>query len=149
MSRIDDVRKYHHKGVKGDRKAVKTAYGLLRTLREEDPENALIEAYYGSVQALLARDAEKPLAKADLAEAGLASLNRAVGMDPENKEIRLIRANVCMRLPDSYFRCAATALEDFRYLAERERASPGFLTKSQKEDVKKGIRKLTKEERPR
>lgn len=146
---VDDMKKYHRKGVGGDKKAVQSAYGLLRTLREDDPENALLEAYYGSVQALLARDAEKPLAKADLAEAGLQSLHRAVAMDPDNKEIRLIRAHVCMRLPDSYFRCAATALEDFRYLYAREKESPGYLSKSQKEEVKKCIKRLTREEGPR
>ena len=146
---FEEMKKHHHKAVAGDRKAVKAALDLVQKLKELDPENALIEAYRGSVHALLARDAAKTLEKAELAEEGLDALNRAVALDPENKEIRLIRAHVCMRLPDSYFRCAAVALEDFRHLAARDEESPGFLTKKQKEEVMKCIRRLTKKEVPR
>jgi len=69
--------------------------------------------------ALLGRDAAHPLEKAEKAQEGLDALNRAVSMDPTRKEIRLLRAHVCLRLPESFFRCSGTAIEDFTFLLER------------------------------
>ncbi|WP_248893754.1 hypothetical protein [Bacillus methanolicus] len=70
------------KGVDGDKKAVKIAYEIFLKLRKTEPDNALIEAYYGSTLALLGRDAVQPLEKADKAQEGLDSLNQAISMDP-------------------------------------------------------------------
>ena len=64
---------------------------MLLKLREAEPDNALIEAYYGSTLVLLGRDAVKILEKVDKAEEGLDALNRAVSLDSNHKEIRLLR----------------------------------------------------------
>lgn len=143
MSRFEEVKKLFRKAIEGDRKAVVNAYNLLEAERRSEPDNALFEAYNGSLLALKARDAVKPLEKADLAQAGLDSLQRAVELDPQHKEIRLLRANVCMRLPDSYFRCANTALDDFRLLLSRNQQSPGYLSSKQVEEIKRCIKQLT------
>ncbi|TLS50654.1 hypothetical protein FE782_18285 [Paenibacillus antri] len=117
---LEEAKRLHSRGVDGDKKAVKNANEILRKLRELEPDNALIEAYYGSSMALLGRDAAHPLEKAEKAQEGLDALHRAVSMDPTRKEIRLLRAHVCLRLPESFFRCSATAIEDFTYLLEKK-----------------------------
>lgn len=130
-----EAKKLHNKGVDGDKKAVKSANHELLKLREAEPDNALIEAYYGSSLALLARDAVKPLEKADKAQAGLDALNRAVTLDPNHKEIRLLRANVCLHLPESFFHCSKTAIEDFTFLLDRYQENSSYLTQKQVSEI--------------
>jgi lipopolysaccharide biosynthesis regulator YciM len=131
MKQFEEGKKVLMKGVDGDKKAVKTAYEIFLSLRKSEPGNALIEAYYGSTLALLGRDAVQPLEKADKAQEGLDSLNKAISMDPSQKDIRLLRANVCMRLPESFFHCTQTAIEDFSFLLDRYKENPNYLTNKQ------------------
>ncbi|MCH5583951.1 hypothetical protein MK805_03110 [Shimazuella sp. AN120528] len=119
------------KGLDGDKDAVKIACEIFSELRKTEPDNALIEAYYGTVLALLGRDAVQPLEKADKAQEGLNSLNRAVSLDSNHKEIRLLRANVCLRLPESFFYCSQTAIEDFSFLLDRYKEDSSYLTDEQ------------------
>jgi lipopolysaccharide biosynthesis regulator YciM len=134
-----EAKMLHNKGVDGDKKAVKIANEELLKLRETEPDNALIEAYYGSSLALLARDAVKPLEKADKAQEGLDALNRAVTLDPNQKEIRLLRANVCLRLPESFFQCSKTAIEDFSFLLDRNQESSSYLTQTQVSEILRNL----------
>lgn len=132
---LTEIKKLHGEGVDGDQKAVKSANEKLAKLRRSQPGNAIIEAYYGSSLALLARDAVKLLVKEELARESLEALNRAVALDPNHKEVRLIRANVCLRLPDSYFETAQTAIEDFSFLLNRNQATEGYLTPNEVKEV--------------
>jgi tetratricopeptide (TPR) repeat protein len=137
---FEQAKKLLYKGIDGDKKAVKSANQELLKLREAEPDNALIEAYYGSSLALLARDAVKPLEKADKAQEGLDALHRAVSLDPNQKEIRLLRANVCLRLPESFFHCSNTAIEDFSFLLERYQESSSYLTQKQVSEILRNLR---------
>ncbi|TXK79808.1 hypothetical protein [Paenibacillus sp. N3.4] len=134
-----EAKKLHNDGIDGDKKAVKSANEKLLKLRETEPDNALIEAYYGSSLALLARDAVKPLEKEEKALEGLDALNRAVTLDPNQKEIRLLRANVCLRLPESYFHCSKTAIEDFSFLLDRYQESSSYLSQKQVREVLRNL----------
>ncbi|WP_227551646.1 hypothetical protein [Metabacillus sediminilitoris] len=131
MNQFEEGKKVLMKGVDGDKKSVKNAYEIFLKLRNIEPDNALIEAYYGSTLALLGRDAVQPLEKADKAQEGLDSLNQAISMDPNQKEIRMLRANVCLRLPESFFHCTQTAIEDYSFLLERYKKDPSYLTNTQ------------------
>jgi hypothetical protein len=71
----------------------------FQVIQKMKHDNSLIEAYDGSTLALLGRDAVQPLEKADKVQERLDSLNQAISMDPNQKEIRLLRANVCQQLP--------------------------------------------------
>ncbi|MEW6624053.1 MAG: hypothetical protein AB1420_13145 [Bacillota bacterium] len=53
------------------------------------------------------------------ANEGLARLDSAVNKAPDNVQFGILRANVCYRLPEAFFHRMATAIEDFRYLAQR------------------------------
>jgi hypothetical protein len=140
-ARLDAAIKRHSKATQGDRQAAADAYAQLSELRKADPNDALLEAYYGSSLALMARDETRILDKADKANLALASLDRAVTMAPGNVVIRLIRANVCLRLPEDFFGRTQTAINDFNELLTRNQKKPGFLTPVQHKEVLQGLAK--------
>ena len=132
---FEKAKSLHNNGVDGNKKAVIKANEILLKLREAEPENALIEAYYGSTLVLLGRDAVKILERADKAQEGLDALDRAVSLDSNNQEIRLLRGNICLRLPESLFHCSGTAIEDFTFLLDHYKESSNSLTPKQVRDV--------------
>lgn len=135
MKQFMEAKKLHNNGVDGDKKAVIKANEMLLKLREAEPKNALIEAYYGSTLVLLGRDAVKILERADKAQEGLDVLNRAVSLDSNHKEIRLLRGNICLRLPESFFHCSETAIEDFTFLLDCYNENSNYLTPKQVREV--------------
>lgn len=128
---FDEAVKLHRKGVQGDKKAAAAAHAHFAELRTADPANALVEAYYGSTLALLGRDAVHPLERSENVQLGLEALDRAVEMNPHKKTIRLIRANVCLRIPEEFFQRSQTAVEDYNYVLEKHRIKPDLLTREQ------------------
>ncbi|WP_191559277.1 tetratricopeptide repeat protein [Metabacillus idriensis] len=139
MKQFEEAKTLHYNGVDGDKKAVIKANGMLLKLREAEPENALIEAYYGSTLVLLGRDAVKILERADKAQEGLDALNRAVSLDSNHKEIRLLRGNICLRLPESFFHCSETAIEDFTFLLDHYKENSNYLTPKQVREVLRNL----------
>ncbi|MFC5530398.1 hypothetical protein [Cohnella yongneupensis] len=137
--RLDAAISRHNKGMQGDRTAVKDAFAQLSELRAIDSNHALLEAYYGSTLTLMARDADKLLDKADKSQQGLASLDRAISLAPGNAVIRLIRANVCLRLPENFFGRTQTAIDDFNDLLARHQRQPDLLTPIQYKQVIQGL----------
>lgn len=108
---------YHDQGIEGNDQAVKKAYQLIEKVRAQAPENDLIEAYYGSIVALLGRDEEvDPMDRIEYAEKGLKILDRVVDDSPENEEIRTLRGYVCYKIPEDIFQRTNTAIKDFNYL---------------------------------
>lgn len=118
----------HKRGLQGDKEAVVKAHELLAKVKELLPENNLVEAYYGSAITLLGRDAIDPMERFKKAVKGLKILDGAVSRDPENIEIRILRGNVCYRLPETYFHRTATAVEDFSYLVSRYEQDPSVFS---------------------
>ncbi|MHB1043899.1 MAG: tetratricopeptide repeat protein [Eubacteriales bacterium] len=122
---FDEAVKLHDLGIEGDKEAVKKAYNLLKKVRAMAPQNILVEAYYGCANALLGRDAIDPMERFKKAMKGLKILDGAVAKEPDNKEIRILRGFVCLRLPEMYFHRTATAVEDFSYLVSLYDNNPG------------------------
>ncbi|MFZ5634428.1 MAG: tetratricopeptide repeat protein [Bacillota bacterium] len=118
----------HKLGVEGDKEAVKEAYKLLEKLRELIPQNNLVEAYYGSATSLLGRDAVDPTERFNKAIRGLKILDGSVAREPENIEVRTLRAYVSYRLPEKFFHRTGTAVEDLSYLATRYEHDPGVFS---------------------
>src|SRR4051794_5665141 len=139
MKQVEEGKRVLMKGADEDKNSVKIAYEIFSKLRKTEPDNALIEAYYGSALALLARDAVQPLEKVDKAQQGLDSLNQAISMDPNRKEIRLLRANLCLRLPESFFNCSQTAIEDYSFLLDRYKEDPSYLTNKQVREITENL----------
>jgi hypothetical protein len=139
LKQFEEAKKLHNNGVDGDKKAVIKANEMLLKLREAEPENALIEAYYGSTFVLLGRDSVKILERADKAQEGLDALNRAVSLDSNHKEIRWLRGNICLRLPESFFHCSETAIEDFTFLLDHYKENSNYLTPKQVREVLRNL----------
>ncbi len=106
-------------GVGGDKQAVKDAIDLLKKLHSHEPENHVVEAYLGSALALIGRDAVSPVEKFKNTNNGLKMLDHAAILEPDNIEIRNLRANVSFKLPEMYFHRTGMAIEDFLYIASR------------------------------
>jgi tetratricopeptide (TPR) repeat protein len=136
---FDEAKKVLNKGVDGDKNAAISAFEKFSIFRKAYPDSALIEAYYGSAVALLARDAIHPLDKADKAQEGLDALDLAVSKDPNQKEIRLLRASVCVKLPESYFQRSITAIEDFNFLLNLYQKDPSSLSNKQVTEILKNL----------
>jgi len=139
MKQFEEAKTLHNDGVDGDKLAVLKANEMLLKLREAEPDHALIEAYYGSTLVLLGRDAVKILDKADKAQEGLDALNRAVALNANDKEIRWLRGNICLRLPESFFHCSETAIEDFTFLLDRYKENSSYLTQKQVGEVLRNL----------
>lgn len=136
---FEEAKKLFKKGIDGDKRAVNAAYEKFNKLRAAAPRDALIEAYYGSSLTLLARDAVQPMDKAEKAQNGLDALDRAVSMDPNQKRIRLLRANVCVRLPEVYFQSSNTAIADFNFLLDRYQEDSDYLSKKQVVEILRNL----------
>ncbi|MDK2824330.1 MAG: hypothetical protein PWQ67_1128 [Clostridia bacterium] len=116
---LKEAIKLHDAGAAGDKDAVVKAHDVLKKLRKLKPENKLIEGYYGSVKTLLGRDAINPTERFNKALEGLKILDKVIKDNRENIQLRILRANVCYRLPEMYFHRTDTAIEDFNFLISR------------------------------
>lgn len=106
----------HDLGVAGDKKAVTEAREIWQKAYDTNPGDAVAQAYYGSCLGLAARDSTDPNTLFRDTIKGLKLLNRAVGRDPNNATIRLLRAYFTYSLPESFFHLTGRAIKDFRYL---------------------------------
>lgn len=121
--------KLHELGIQGDKNAVKKAYDIFKKLHETDPQDLVSEAYLGSVTSLLGRDSIDPNQKLKLALQGLKILDKVILKDPQNIEIRSIRAYVNFNLPEMFFHRTASAIEDFNTLISLYEHNNNTLTK--------------------
>ncbi|CAH0344172.1 hypothetical protein [Bacillus sp. CECT 9360] len=124
-----EAKSLHKKAVDGDKEAVNQAADLLKQVRTLNPGNNLVEAYNGSVTSLIGRDAQQNKDRLNITNQGLKILDEAVKKEPDNTEIRLLRAYVSYRVPEKYFKRTKTALEDFNYLASAYEKDSTILTK--------------------
>jgi tetratricopeptide (TPR) repeat protein len=111
--------KLHERAIDGDKNAVKQAYELFKRIHELDPQDLLAEAYLGSLTSLLGRDGIDPNERLNLALKGVKILDGVIAKEPENIEIRSLRAYVNFNLPEMFFHRTAAAIKDFEYLLSR------------------------------
>ena len=109
--------RYYHDigGMRENKEAVKKAEKYLIHLLEIEPENSLGLVYYGSVLTLKVRDTRLPWNQLKYIKEGMAKMDMAVSIDPEQAEIRLIRGINSTSMPRMFNRLLI-ALEDFRYI---------------------------------
>lgn len=113
---FEEAVKLHQKAIDGDQQAAKKAYDILKKIKLQAMNHSIVEAYFGSSSALIARDHPDLIEKMNLAKRGLKALDKAVKAEPNHTEIRMLRANVAYRLPEMYFKRTKTAIEDFQFL---------------------------------
>lgn len=106
----------HKDGVAGNAAAVQEAHQILEQLRVDYPDHPLVDAYYGSILILIARDKAEASDKLKWSNQGLKILDDAVAADPHDSTIRLLRGKSSYKLPEKYFRRTKTVIEDFTHL---------------------------------
>lgn len=142
--RFNEAVELYHKGVKGNKKAAQQAYLLFETLASEKPNHIESLGYYGSATALLARDTPIPKDKKKYALEGLKMLDQAVSKEPKNYTIRILRGNVCARMPESVFHRTSTAIEDFEMLVDAYKNDSTVLSENTYQSILNELEKAKK-----
>ena len=106
------ARSDYYKSLNGDHDADARARQEFDLLARQQPSDAVVMAYQGSLQLLEAARTWAVWNKRKLADDGLAELDRAVAQDPGNLEARFVRAASVWHLPFIYKR-RQQAEEDF------------------------------------
>ncbi|MBI3530450.1 MAG: hypothetical protein HY067_21095 [Betaproteobacteria bacterium] len=103
------------RGLRGSEKDNEQAAEKFHALTEQEPDNPLYLAYYGSTFAIKARDAYLPWNKLRLGEQGLDLIDKSLAkLGPEHDrqllrsvplsiETRLVAANTFLKAPDQFF----------------------------------------------
>lgn len=103
-------------GENEDKAAVKKAEGYLSKLLAIEPGNAPAMVYYGSVLTMKAREAFFPWEKMKYMKKGFVQMDSAVALDPDEPEVRLIRAINSTSVPKMFHRLKM-AFSDFKYMS--------------------------------
>ena len=122
------AKQLYYSGISGNAADLSQSAELFETLSEGRNEplsnQALINAYRGS---LLLMEAGRSLAiwkKSALSKRGLSLLDDSVSADPTNLEVRFVRAATTLHLP-GFFKRHEQSCEDFRYIAPRAAEAAG------------------------
>lgn len=83
---------------------------------EDNPQNALITAYYADCLSMAGREANNTADMFGSAIKAMKMFDDVLNREPDILAVRLLRAMHSYRLPESFFRRTATAITDFEYL---------------------------------
>ena len=128
---LDKAVALHKKAINGDKQAAQKAYETLKNIKLQVNNHSLVEAYFGSSSALIARDSTDLIDKTNYAIRGMKALDQAIKLDGNNVEIRMLRGNVAHRLPEVHFKRTKTAIEDFQYLIKAFEGNNRDISKEQ------------------
>lgn len=117
------------KGIEGDMEAVDGWQELSKRIILMVPENNLLKAYLGSTIALLSMGTLNTKERFNKAVKNLEMLDLAISVEPDNIEMRTLRAYVSYCLPETIFQRTDTAVEDFNYLAARYEKEPTIFSR--------------------
>jgi transposase len=124
----NQARALYYKGSDGDKDAYEQAARLFTALHIERPDDPRVRAYYGSLRLWEASHTWALWKKNSLSKEGIQMMDSAVQADPQNLELRFVRAVTDYSLP-SFFHRGEQAAAEFKFLAERasESARTGAL----------------------
>lgn len=88
----------------GDERSLEAAVETFERLNAQQPSNAEVIAYLGSVYAISAREGFNVISKMRNTNRALRELDRAVELAPDNFTVRMVRANVHSNLPKMFGR---------------------------------------------
>jgi hypothetical protein len=109
---LQGARLAYYKGLQGDSVAYERADRLFSRLYREYPSIPLIDAYYGSLRLLETGHTWAFWKKSSLSRQGILLINEAVAEQPDNLEIRFVRAATFYHLP-AFFHLKQQSKEDF------------------------------------
>lgn len=120
--RLVEARREYFAGLQGNHAADEKARASFAALSQQYPDNAVVEAYSGSLELLEAARTWAIWDKRRLANEGLQKLDRAVNRAPNDLEARFIRAASAWHLPFFYKR-KEQAVADFAFIAPQAEAA--------------------------
>ena len=118
QQQLAKARAAYFRDLQGDSGAATTAKRDFRALKAEAPNNPVVMAYNGSLALLEAARTWAFWNKQSLSQKGLAEMDKAVAMDPDNLEARFIRGASCWHLP-FFFHRKQQAEQDLTFVAMR------------------------------
>jgi tetratricopeptide (TPR) repeat protein len=110
---------YHDLGVAGDPKAVEQSEKILKKVLSLDSTNAYATGYYGSILSLKARDASMPWTKVKYAKQGFEQLDKSIEINPDDLDVRLIRAMNSYQVP-KFLKRLTLSIEDFNFIIKHK-----------------------------
>ena len=120
--RLAEARREYFAGLQGNHAADGKARASFAALSQQYPDNAVVEAYNGSLELLEAARTWAIWDKRRLANEGLQKLDQAVNRAPNDLEARFIRAASTWHLPFFYKRKEQSA-SDFTFIAPQAEAA--------------------------
>lgn len=111
-----EASRLHELGFAGNKKASRLAMEMWEQATDAYPQDPIAMAYYGSSLALVGRDAGDPQLMFGNGMRGLKIIRQACDMDPNNLDLRRLRAFVLYSLPESFFHLSTQAIKDFQSL---------------------------------
>lgn len=115
---LQQARSDYFQALQGNRKALDEAEKLFNALHQQQPRNATVTVYWGSLELLKAGHTLNIFAIRPWTRQGLDAMNAAVTLDPNNVEVRYIRAATEYHLP-AFLHTRAQAEQDFAWIAPR------------------------------
>lgn len=117
-SAVKQARDLYYQGIYGDKIASERAGQLFTKLHEQSPDDPLINVYYGSERLLEAQHTWALWKKNSLSKEGILLMDDAVKKQPDDLEIRFVRAATERNLP-GFFGRKEQAAADFAFITGR------------------------------
>ncbi|TFB21363.1 tetratricopeptide repeat protein [Filobacillus milosensis] len=112
----DEAKRIHLLGAKGNEQAVNLSYDLWSREYQANSKDPIVQAYFGSSTALLARSQKKPKEQFSQAMEGYMEIKKALEKDPDNLEILILRAFLINAFPRAFFDFGDQVIQDFEKL---------------------------------
>lgn len=128
---MDEGLKFYELAVKGSRQDLKKAFDFFEALYNEDPSDPDITAYYADCLSLMSRDSTDTNTLFGNAIKSIKLFDEAINADPENMNIRILRVKQSLRLPESFFKRTATAINDLEFLLDKYEKNSGSVSEEQ------------------
>lgn len=116
---LEEASEMHSRALTGGREEVAEACGYFEKNLKENPGNNLLKAFYADCVSMVGRDSDDHSLVFGNAIKAIIDFDKAVNGNPDDIEVRLLRANHSFRLPEPFFRRSATAMGDFEFLIQR------------------------------
>lgn len=112
-----------------DVEMIKKSYKTLKKVYRKDKNNVYTLGYYGSITTMMALTTDDGMRKSRYVKTGIRKMDKAIRMEPDNIDIRLLRGFSSVNLP-KFFQRARYTIEDLEYVIKKQsELSPEFKAK--------------------
>lgn len=119
---------YELASISREKKDIKETEKYFKNLLEISPENSIGRVYSGSINIMKADNTILPWKIFNYLKKGFSLMDEAVELNPDEPEVRLIRASTCTMIP-KFLGKRKIALEDFKHIQNLDNSLKQKLTK--------------------